>query len=202
VEYTTGANDFAEYLPKQIADDLLAPGDIVGLHAGKLSRVTTGTDQVLVISTAPIMAGNRPGTDAERDTMALAAFVGQAQVRVLGPVTAGSFIIPSGHNDGLGLGVAPEDLTAEKAAQIAGQALESAAGDGPHTIRIAVGMPRDGVWANLLSRQNAGLQARVDALEKRAGAPAPSFISLLPWLLLAGVLLFSLGLFVGRRRGA
>jgi hypothetical protein len=56
------------------------------------------------------------------------------------------------------------------------------------------------VWANLLSQQNAGLQARVDALEKRAGTPAPSFAALLPWLLLAGVVLFGLGLFAGRRR--
>jgi hypothetical protein len=202
VEYVGAGNDFAEYLPKQTAADLLSAGDIVGMHSGQLSRVTAGADEVLVISTAPIVVGNAPGTDGERDTMALAALVGQAQVHVLGAVTAGSFIIPSGNNDGLGLAIAPENLTAEQAAQIAGQALESAAGEGSHTVRIAVGLPRDGVWANLLSRQNAGLQARVDALEKRAGAPAPSFASLLPWLLLAGVLLFSLGLFVGRRRSA
>jgi hypothetical protein len=192
-------NDFAEYLPKQSPTEQLSAGDIVGVHSGQLSRVTAGADQILVIPTSPIVAGNAPGTDAERSSLALAAFVGQADVRVLGEVAAGSFIVPSGKNDGLGLAVTPENLTAEQAAQIAGQALESVAGAGPHTVRITVGLPRDKVLASLFDR----IQTLEQQAAPQAQATAPSQLSLntvLPWLLLSGVLFFNLGLFIGRRR--
>ena len=221
VVYVGPGNDFAEYLPKQLPGETLSPGDIVGLHAGQVSRVTHDADQVLVLSTAPLIAGNAPTTgDPASSTLALVTLIGQTRVRVVGPVAAGSFILPSGQNDGLGLAVLPEDLTLAQAAGIAGQALESASGDGPHLIDVAVGLPRDNVWAGLLANhavdptagqkmsrdltrlaeQNASLEARLQSLEQRPAGPAFTPLAALPWLLLAGSTLFILGLLLGRRR--
>src|SRR5262249_726559 len=79
------AKDFAERLTGVDPSERLEPGDIVGVLNGRITRRTEGAAQALVVSTAPIIAGNRPG-DRNLDGLALVALVGQAPVRVRGPV--------------------------------------------------------------------------------------------------------------------
>ncbi len=51
-----------------------------------LERLTEGAERVMAISTAPNIVGNDPMNDKERAMMGRVAFIGQALVRVRGPV--------------------------------------------------------------------------------------------------------------------
>ncbi len=104
INYKSGSADFAEWIPRQKADERIEAGDIVGIGNGKVSRNVTGTDHVQVISTAPAFTGNDPGYD-KRDQYALVAMMGQVPVKVVGTVNAGDYIVASGKNDGKGIAI-------------------------------------------------------------------------------------------------
>jgi hypothetical protein len=107
----SGGADFAEYMPQLNPDEEIESADIVGLVNDAVSKQTAGADRVLVVSSQPILVGNVPAQDAEVDARyRRIALIGQVPVRVRGYVDAGDYIIPSGHQDGTGVGVAPEDI--------------------------------------------------------------------------------------------
>ena len=120
------AIDYAEWLPRLNAGEAIAPGEIVGVFDGRISKETRGAALVMVVSTGPIVAGNDPGEQA-RDGYAQVAFIGQVLARVRGAVRAGDFIVPSGLGDGVGVAAAPETISAEQFAQVVGQAWEASA---------------------------------------------------------------------------
>jgi hypothetical protein len=199
VVLSSASNDFAEYLPLVNPAERPQPGEIVGLVAGRLSRRTASAERVFVISTAPIIAGNKPG-HGQTDDLGLVTLLGQARVLVLGPAEVGDMIVPSGENDGRGRAVSPSSITLAETRQIVGEVLEGATGQGEHSITILVGQPRDALWAGLLSAQEAQLAsitARLSALEGSDNGPGP--LSALPWLLAAGGALFGGGVWLGTR---
>ena len=209
--------DYAEWLPRMNAGEPIAPGEIVGVFDGRISKQTRGAPLAMVVSTGPIVAGNDPGESA-RDGYAPVAFIGQAMARVRGAVRAGDFIVPSGLGDGAGVAVAPELISVEQFAQVVGEAWESTADEsGPRPVRIVVGLIRNDPAVQRLAaqartqtsqieqlqQQNAALDARLSALEQNAqhspatlggvGAFAPE------WLLAAG--LTCAGMILARRLG-
>jgi len=95
-------------------------------------------------------------------------------------------IVPSGLEDGIGMAVSPEAITAEQFAQAVGQAWESSAEEGIKEVLVAVGMlHHDPTVAQMAGRIDA-LEARLAALEGRKGAGG-SFARLpFGWLLLGG----------------
>ncbi|MFZ4427460.1 MAG: hypothetical protein ACOYOO_09895 [Saprospiraceae bacterium] len=68
---------------------------------------------------------------------------GQVRVRVVGAVQIGDYILPSGNNDGLGIGVHPEDMDYDDYPKVAGIAWESAADQPVNIVRVGVGLNRN-----------------------------------------------------------
>jgi hypothetical protein len=187
VTYKSGGGDFAEYLPRLDASRTLAAGDIVGLFRGRVSRATQGARRALVVSTAPILLGNRPDAAHEGQYVPV-ALLGQVPVRVRGGVQAGDYIVPSGREDGTGLAVPPGEITAQQAAQVVGRALEDAPAGDVSQVKVLVGLPQGEILQTVLEGRDArigDLEARVAKLEAtiEAGPPSRSRLRGLPLVL-------------------
>jgi hypothetical protein len=170
---------FAVWLPKADTMEELAPGEIVGVIDGRVSKRTAGAQQLLVIAAGPIVAGNDPG-EAQRAAAAPVALLGLAEVRVVGPVQVGDWIVPSDAADGIGRALSSEGITASDYARSIGRAWEAASAAGVHTVRVAIGLPgADPLLVRRLERAEsqasllADLQARLTALEQAAGTTGP-----------------------------
>ena len=153
VTYESGAADYAEWLPKQEQTIDFAESDIVGIHQGKIRYETEGAEQLMVVSSRPMILGNMPASGKEHEFEAV-AFMGQVPVSVLGAVTKGDFILPSGGNHGLGIAVHPEDMGDEDFEKIVGIAWS----DAPDTfainkVNVAVGLQTT-TLANQICKQS------------------------------------------------
>jgi hypothetical protein len=149
-------NDYAEYLPLSNPAELILPGEIVGVVDGKVSKNTTGADLILAASSGAIVAGNDPG-EGLRQGYSLVAFLGQVEVRVRGPVSAGDFILPSGLNDGVGIAVAPGDLGLGDLGLVLGQAWEDSREPGVKLVRVLVGLVQPSALSETLQDVNQRL---------------------------------------------
>jgi hypothetical protein len=201
ITYKSGGGDFAEYLPRLDAAEALVVGDIVGLFAGGVSRATDGARPALVVSTAPIVLGNRPDAGEEGQYVPI-ALLGQVPVRVRGGVRAGDYIVPSGRADGTGVAVPPGEITAQQAAQVVGRALEDGQAGDVSQVRTLVGLPQGEILQTALERRDAcieDLEARVARLEAAINSAPPSHSRLPGLLLLLGGLLVVV-VAVGQRR--
>ncbi|WP_235292750.1 hypothetical protein [Portibacter lacus] len=161
VTYGSGGADYAEYLLREDINEHIEDGQIVGVKGGKITKVTEGAEQLLVISMMPIVLGNMPSDTLSLDQYEKVAFLGQAPVWVVGKVRSGDYIIPSGRHDGYGLAVAPEELKLEHVSTIVGRAWS----DGDQSVNLVnmiIGL-KTNEMATILSRTSA----KVDALENR-----------------------------------
>jgi hypothetical protein len=179
VSYESGFADFAERLPRLHGDEVMEAGDIVGVVGGKITKRTLDADNILAISTAPVVLGNAKGEEKER-LYEKAAFLGQVPVKVKGAVKAGDYIIPSGMNDGIGIAVSPEELTAAQVIHMVGRAWESSQDKGIKLINTAVGMPQNHkiLYTALKARDSriADLELRLSALEAQSSGPVKAGI--------------------------
>lgn len=164
VSFMGPGNDFAEYLPKLDLAESIHPGDVLGLHAGRLSRQTEGADLILVASSSPIIAGNDPGQERRGDYV-LAALLGQVQLAVRGPVAAGDLLLPSGQGDGVARAVSPSTfLDATERSHVFARVLgiESNDGNQSMTVRALVGQGGQAIASNQalsrLEQENAQLR--------------------------------------------
>jgi len=157
VLFKSGSADFAECLPRLDEDEMLRPGDVVGIVGGRVTRTTAGAHHIRAISTRPIVVGNAP-PPGERERFALVAFLGQAAVRVRGPVRAGDLIVPSGQDDGIGVAVSAGQATAAEVAMAVGTAWESSDQVGIKLINTGLGLPNV-----LLATSREGPASRVRA---------------------------------------
>ena len=174
--FSSPANDFAEMLPKQDPDEELSPGDIIGVFNGKITKDTDGVQQVLVVSTSPLLLGNQ-SEEGQGDGYAPAAFLGQVPVKVRGTVRAGDYILPSGLGDGVGLAVPADQLTLQQYSRVVGRAWESSEGDDVHQVNVAVGLDRMGDLVENMRRQQKeirDLRERIERLEGLAEVLARS----------------------------
>jgi hypothetical protein len=164
VAFASGSGDYAEYLPKADTNDVLYPGQIVGLIDGKVSLRTQNAENLFVISTQPIVLGKTP--DLDEDYFVKAAFMGQVPVHVLGPVEKGDYILPSGQNDGFGVAVKPQNFTASELRNMLGIAWTSSRNPEESQVLVAVGVS-DGVSlvASELNERINSLDKEVDALD-------------------------------------
>lgn len=109
VTYQSGAGDYAEYLMRAQLTETFVPGDIVGVKGGKISKNIDGAEKIMAISTKPIVLGNVPKPEDEKNYEKV-AFLGQVPVKVFGKVNVGDYIIPNGNNNGVGKAVAPSEI--------------------------------------------------------------------------------------------
>jgi hypothetical protein len=81
--------------------------------------------------------------------------MGQVPVRVVGRVSQGDYILPSGDNDGYGVAVSKEEITLDMVPQIVAIAWESGEDDFFNVVNCSVGL------------DNQGLQALVELVDER-----------------------------------
>lgn len=140
VSYASGAGDYAEYLQRLSLNETMSYGDIVGLHGGKISKKTNNAQRMMVISFKPAVLGALPQENQEQ-FFEKVAFMGQVPVKVFGAVNIGDYILPSGNNDGLGVAISPDKITAKDIKNIVGVAWEASDNKfGYNLINTAVGI--------------------------------------------------------------
>ncbi len=138
VALRSGGADFAECLDLADAALALEEGEVVGVFDGRATRRTTGAQHVSAVTARAIVVGNDRGPDAPPH--ARVAFMGQVPVKVRGPVRAGDCIVASGREDGTGIAVPADRITAAQLAQLVGQAWESSNDPGVKRINTAIGV--------------------------------------------------------------
>jgi len=139
VAFESGGADYAEYLERVSEGETMSSGDIVGVLGGRVTKRTAGARQVLVISASPVVVGNMPAEGKEH-LFEKVALLGQVHVKVIGPVREGDYVIPSGLEDGSGVAVSPEMMTADEFTKIVGRAWDSSPNAGLKYVKIAVGV--------------------------------------------------------------
>jgi hypothetical protein len=148
------------------------------MFAGRVSHTTDGADQIMVVSTAPIVTGNSQDLDNEEEaSFSKIAMVGQAPVRVRGAVEAGDVLVPSGLNDGTAIAVNPIALAPNALRTVLGTAFESSADPGMKLVKTGVGIDRLASAARIIEalhesnlerdRRIASLEERLAILERR-----------------------------------
>lgn len=167
IELGGAGNDYAEWLEQVSASEDIGPGCVVAVRGGKLSLDTSGADQVMVVSTNPIVTGNRPYPDDEGIAgWQRVAFIGQAPVRTRGAVEAGEFLIPSGLHDGTAVAVGGSEIEPEQLMQVLGVAWESSAGTGVREVNAAVGIDQADANSHVLRAQHRRITDLEDRLER------------------------------------
>ncbi len=139
VVYGSKGADYAEYLPKMYASEQFMKGEVVGVYNGKISKNTLHADQILAITSQPLVLGNMQDEDIIADFEQV-AFLGQIPVFVNGPVYAGDYIVASGKNDGMAIAVKAENITAEMLSIVLGTAWETHASDGVALVNTSIGL--------------------------------------------------------------
>ena len=174
VEYNSGFGDYAEWLERQDVEEPITPGDIVGVKGGKITRDLTGAEQVMAVSSNPIVLGNTPpaGLDHKGNKV---AFMGQIPVKVMGPVNSGDFIVGAGNIPGYGVAVHPSAMTAADIEKAVGRSWESFPGPGPKLVNTVVGV-HNGSFIHVLKQYETRLNendTRLSAIEKQLGLLLP-----------------------------
>jgi len=165
ITYESGSGDYAEWLEKNDPAENISAGDIVGVCGGKISRVTAGADQLMAISTSPVILGNMPAKNEE--AYEKAAFMGQVPVKVRGAVNYGDYIIPSGLNDGEGIAVAPELMSADELDKIVGRAWGESTLETLKMVNVLVGVSTSDL-ARIVNQNKSGrdIKSRAHSVEK------------------------------------
>lgn len=168
VTYGSHGADYAEWLPKLDPEEKMIFGQIVGVHDGKITKKTDGADQIMSVSLAPVVVGNLP-RKGEEHLFAKVSFMGQVPVMVRGRVRNGDYIVPSGKNDGTGIGVAPEELDLEQMTQVLGRAWEDSERDDLSVVNVLIGVKvnETSEIVKRHARRLNDLEARVAELEAR-----------------------------------
>jgi len=153
VVYESGSGDYAEWLAKDLQNEVFSYGDIVGVKGGRISKSMENPDQYMVVSLSPIILGNMPPSGL-KDQYEKVAFMGQVPVKVRGVVNIGDYILASDMEDGFGHAVAPEMMTLDQFKRIVGVAWSSADGKSTFSmINVAVGINTNDTVEKLKEQQ-------------------------------------------------
>ena len=171
ITYQSGSGDYAEWLERVNPAERISAGDVVGIYNGKISKIISeNVQKILVISTSPAVLGNMP---LEENILLneKVAFLGQVPVKVQGDVFAGDYIIPSGQNNGAGVGVSKSDMKAGDYKNIIGVAWTSSLENEYDYVKIAIGLNSNDI-ADLVSNQQKeinSIENRISLLESKMG---------------------------------
>jgi len=183
VSFSSGAGDYAEWLPKEITNEIFYPGDIVGVTNGYVTKSTSGADKIMVISTRPIVLGNMPSEDDEINYEKV-AFMGQVPVKVLGEVIPGDYILPDLIGSGFGRAVHPENMKLNDYKKIVGVAwsIMGNIADGLNLVNVAVGINTNDLTTvvHKQEEQLLALQSEQDQLRAKIEQSNSVLKSLIP----------------------
>lgn len=169
VEYTSGHGDYAEWLERINASEVITRGDIVAVRGGRITKDLTDAEQVMAVSEHPIMLGNLPPKGNE-DKGNNVAFMGQIPVKIMGPVTTGDYIVAASGIPGYGIARAQKDLKPEDMRFVVGRAWETKPGEGPKMVNTVVGV-HNGDYARILQQYEQRLrdtEVRLDNLSRES----------------------------------
>ena len=161
VTYESNGADYAEWLPKADTTVHFNIGEIVAVKDGKITKNTENAENIMIISSRPIVLGNIPPKGQEENYDKV-GFMGQVATLVKGKVNVGDYIIPSGDNDGFAIGIAPENISIKDIPKIAGKAWSATKNHVYDFVNVAVGLST-GEMATIMQKQ----VDRMDALEAR-----------------------------------
>lgn len=168
VEYASGHGDYAEWLERSEPGESISEGDIVGVRGGRISKNLKDAEQILAVSTRPIVLGNNPPAQREHLGNKI-AFMGQIPVKVMGPVNTGDYIVAKSKLTGYGVAVHPGRMTADDFRLAVGRSWEENTNDGPKMINTIVGV-HNGDYVRLLKQSNERVEqveARLNAMEEK-----------------------------------
>ena len=171
VEYSSGNGDYAEWLERVELAEHIAPGDIVGVIGGKITRDVSKAEQVMVVSHSPIVLGNIPPAGENHKGNNI-AFMGQVPVKVMGPVNTGDYIVASQEIPGYGIAKSQDDMTIEDFKHAVGRSWDSADSEGPKLVNTVVGI-HNGDYSKLLLKIDEKLnqsEKRFETLEYKVEA--------------------------------
>ena len=168
VEYVSGNGDYAEWMQRTDFNELITAGDIVGVKGGKITKDLTGAEQIMAVSTQPIVSANMPN-NAKAGSGNSIAFVGQIPVKIMGPVSTGDFIVAKGNIPGYGVAVKPSEMTTDDYRLIVGRAWETIDVDGPKMVNTLVGVQNNDFLKIIEKYQQkvSDVEDRLDAIEKK-----------------------------------
>ncbi|HUF09223.1 MAG TPA: hypothetical protein VMO47_07885 [Rhodothermales bacterium] len=170
VSYVSTGADYAEFLERADPGETLEAGDVVAVNSGKISSYSDKADRYMVITDRSAVVGNMP--DPEREHLfERVAFVGQVPVNVRGRVSAGDFIVPSGHSDGSARAVAPSDITIDDLDRIIGRAWESSPEMRERQVLTEVGLDQTSVTKTILQAHSDRI-TRLERIVQRLSAEA------------------------------
>ena len=181
IVYASGNGDYAEWLEMENVNEEILKTDIVGVRGGKISKNTTNAEQIMVVSTSPIVLGAEPSTD-KIENFRQVAFMGQVPVKIKGDVNSGDYILPSGKNDGFAIAVGPENLKIDDLSNIIGRSWSTVKDREYSLVNIVVGVKTHEwtqiykVLQNDLLKLESNLDLRMDQLNDRIKT-IESFIS-------------------------
>lgn len=167
VKFESSGADYAEYLPKLNAYESIEAGDVVGIFDGKISKNTNGASKIMVISTMPIIIGNKKNKLMANRSEAV-AFIGQVPVKVVGSVFSGDYILPSGMGDGTAIAVSGDKLRPDQIDQIIGQSWENNIALKEKKVNVAI-TPSASPWKMIVKQldiDNKNLKADNERLQK------------------------------------
>jgi predicted acyltransferase (DUF342 family) len=174
VQYNSGFGDYAEWLERAEQDEFISAGDIVGVSGGKISKNLDGAEQIMAVSTNPIVLGNAP--DEENAHLGnKVAFMGQIPVKILGPVTTGDFIVANSEIPGYGIAIHPTDMTVDDYALVVGRSWETIELEGPKMVNTVIGV-HNGSMINIMKEyveKQKETDARLSSIEERLSTLLP-----------------------------
>ncbi|MBT6120191.1 hypothetical protein HOH45_01840, partial [bacterium] len=138
VTFSSGAADYAEYIEKLNEAETMESGDIIGIFNGKATKKTNQSQHYMIVSSSPIIAGNWQGNNSN---LVLTAFLGQVPIKIKGQIKAGDYIIPSGKNDGYGIGISPNKISKDNVDKIVARSWETSQTFGRKKVNAVVGFP-------------------------------------------------------------
>lgn len=164
VTYSSGAGDYAEWLPRLNATEKFRAGNIVAIRNGAITLQTTGAMQLLVISDQPIVLGNTPA-QVNKSTYEKVAFMGQVPVMVFGKVYLGDFIVPDNQNDGGGRAISAANMTPGDYKNIVGVAWTSSTNTSFNYINVAIGL-NSNATARIITEQSGEIKQMAAEIEE------------------------------------
>jgi hypothetical protein len=150
ITFASGAEDYAEYLPKYDVNEKFLRGDVVGMRHGMITKNTYNAERIMVISHNPAMLGGLP-QEGDKKAYEMVAFMGQIPTRVMGAVEPGDYILPSGFHNGFGIARNPKDMKAKDYKNVLGVAWEGAEGVKMNIVNVAIGLNTNDM-ADLISQ--------------------------------------------------
>lgn len=139
VVFNAEGADYAEWLLREEYRERFLPGEIVGVRRGQISKRTSDVDHILVISSNPIILGNRP-KETDKERYEKVAFLGQVPIRIIGPVKEGDYIVPSGEHDGHGIAIHPDEIELWMLPDVIAVAWESGTSEVVNIVNCSIGL--------------------------------------------------------------